>query len=687
MQVLSLNLLMDLVAVECELHANNHRTAFTTHLYRHVITYVLVNTKLSDLLLAELTQKYLAHYDDLRFFALSLINDLLSRPWQSWVSLALSRLQRPLVLRSSGAQKTISKPARLHLQDAEDEAEEKAAKKRRGSGHEAADDEEEEDEEEEVKEEQPESHAYFQAFSKNLLQVLLHFQSGTPLTETYFANGDKESVSEDKQSEGASKKRKQASGVALDRGDAGRVDRQHRMLARVWLAFLKLPLPMSVYKTVLLKLPTHLLPLLQNTSGAHHQKEFSNSSTSPLLLADFLTDSYNLGGVISLLSLHGLFILMQDYNLDYPNFYNKLYALLQPHVFHAKYRQRFFKLLDTFLSSTYIPVYLVAAFIKRLCYLCLTAPPSASYYAMALIFNLIRRHPATLPLIHRPSKPLTTLPASILAIIAAHPSTSTESPAAIAAAAAAAAAVRADTIRTAQRAAAAVVASSKKKQGFEIPDSKASDESRVVEEEKAAVVAESEPELEGLEVNDEIDDGEIQDVTGVDDSDAEDEEQPVVGAEADDSDLEASDDAEEPAALGDDADDDDQEEDEEKAEQRSKVEEAMKQFLRTEEMKGTDPYLPHQDQPQQCQAMASSLWEIKSLCNHYVYAVAKQAKIFEAPNAPRGEYNISEFITQTYNTMMEDEIKQKGEAKPALASHKPTSLFQNSQNHFSSWNM
>lgn len=36
---------------------------------------------------------------------------------------------------------------------------------------------------------------------------------------------------------------------------------------------------------------------------------------------------------------------------DYPNFYQKLYALLDRHVMHVKYRARFFRLLDTFLAS------------------------------------------------------------------------------------------------------------------------------------------------------------------------------------------------------------------------------------------------------------------------------------------------------------------------------------------------
>lgn len=37
---------------------------------------------------------------------------------------------------------------------------------------------------------------------------------------------------------------------------------------------------------------------------------------------------------------------------EYPDFYRKLYSLLDPSVFHVKYRARFFHLADLFLSSS-----------------------------------------------------------------------------------------------------------------------------------------------------------------------------------------------------------------------------------------------------------------------------------------------------------------------------------------------
>jgi U3 small nucleolar RNA-associated protein 19 len=84
-----------------------------------------------------------------------------------------------------------------------------------------------------------------------------------------------------------------------------------------------------------------------------------------------------LGGPLGLLALNGLFILITQYNLcvmldalssqyitamqltpphqclsDYPDFYTKLYSMVDRAVLHVKYRARFFRLTETFLSSS-----------------------------------------------------------------------------------------------------------------------------------------------------------------------------------------------------------------------------------------------------------------------------------------------------------------------------------------------
>lgn len=121
----------------------------------------------------------------------------------------------------------------------------------------------------------------------------------------------------------------------------------------------------------------------------------------PEMLMDFLTDSYNHGGSISLLALSGLFYLIQERNLDYPHFYTKLYSLLDPDLLHSKHRSRFFRLLNTFLESSHLPAALVASFIKRLSRLALNAPPPAIVFIVPYIYNLFRLHPTCTFMLHR----------------------------------------------------------------------------------------------------------------------------------------------------------------------------------------------------------------------------------------------------------------------------------------------
>ncbi|XP_074642696.1 nucleolar complex protein 4 homolog [Tubulanus polymorphus] len=160
---------------------------------------------------------------------------------------------------------------------------------------------------------------------------------------------------------------------------------QKRLFTLLWLEFLKQQLSVNIYKKVLVILHDKVMPYVSN----------------PLLLSDFLTISYNIGGAVSLLALNGLFVLIQKYNLNYPDFYPKLYSLLDPSVFHVKYQARFFYLTDLFLTSTHLPAYLVAAFIKKLSRLALTAPASSLSFLIPLVYNLIIRHPTCHCLIHR----------------------------------------------------------------------------------------------------------------------------------------------------------------------------------------------------------------------------------------------------------------------------------------------
>ncbi|KAL2831763.1 CBF/Mak21 family-domain-containing protein [Aspergillus cavernicola] len=152
-----------------------------------------------------------------------------------------------------------------------------------------------------------------------------------------------------------------------------------------WLAVLRNNLAQPLRKTLLRIMVHHIEPWFAR----------------PEFLMDFLTDSYNVGGATSLLALSGLFYLIQEKNLDYPQFYTKLYSLLDADLLHSKHRSRFLRLLNTFLASTHLPATLVASFIKRLSRLALNAPPTAIVAIVPFMYNLFKSHPTCTYMLHR----------------------------------------------------------------------------------------------------------------------------------------------------------------------------------------------------------------------------------------------------------------------------------------------
>ena len=158
-----------------------------------------------------------------------------------------------------------------------------------------------------------------------------------------------------------------------------------RQAQAAWLAVLKQDLTKDQRKNILGLMSSYIAPWFMK----------------PELLMDFLTDSYNTGGSTSLQALSGVFYLISERNLDYPDFYKKLYSLLDAGILHSKHRSKFFRLLDTFMSSTHLPAVLVASFLKRLSRLTLHAPPAGVVAVVPWIYNLLKKHPTTTFMIHR----------------------------------------------------------------------------------------------------------------------------------------------------------------------------------------------------------------------------------------------------------------------------------------------
>jgi len=167
-----------------------------------------------------------------------------------------------------------------------------------------------------------------------------------------------------------------------------------KYFSNCWILILKSKINTEQYKRVLTIIHDKVLPYL----------------SQPLMMTDFLLSSYNVGGSISLLALSGVFTLISKHNLEYPDFYTKLYQLFTPELLHVKYMARFFHLADIFLSSTHLPAYVVAAFCKKLARLSLTAPSTSIPMAIRFIHNMIFRHPALVKLIDNPESDMLSDP-------------------------------------------------------------------------------------------------------------------------------------------------------------------------------------------------------------------------------------------------------------------------------------
>lgn len=165
----------------------------------------------------------------------------------------------------------------------------------------------------------------------------------------------------------------------------------HRKVARdAWMAIFRSKLSLENRKQLLTICTAQILPWFSN-----HLE----------LLADFLTDSFDQGGSTSLLALSGLFHLITKKNLDYPDFYTKLYSLLDEDVLHSKHRSRFFRQIEIYMNSTHLPAAMVASFIKRFSRLALQAPPGAIVWIIPWVYNQLKQHPPCTFMLHRPYHP------------------------------------------------------------------------------------------------------------------------------------------------------------------------------------------------------------------------------------------------------------------------------------------
>ncbi|KAG0198449.1 hypothetical protein BGX28_008075 [Mortierella sp. GBA30] len=347
LQIPALKILLDLVKLESTYLSNlsgGHH--FANDLYYRIVDALLNCTNMSQPLLDEFTQKYFGFYDDLRFYFLKnaavIINTALG-----------SSSKKDAKAPHSKKQKTVHQapPEKLSLL-------------------------------------LENSFAVMETLKSMPTEAkeLDEFWTGNPDPngEKKEYTGESFGFSDDEEDETVEDLTKDASTKPIKRHPLLTLFNHQRVFSDCWIAILRLPFTTVIYKKTLLIVHKRIIPHLPQ----------------PTVLMDFLTDSYNAGGAISLLALKGLFILITEHNLDYPDFFKKLYMLFDRNLMHVKYRARFFSQVDIFLSSPLLPAQLVAAFIKRMARLALSSPPASIVIIVPLIYNLLKRHPTCMQLIH-----------------------------------------------------------------------------------------------------------------------------------------------------------------------------------------------------------------------------------------------------------------------------------------------
>lgn len=103
---------------------------------------------------------------------------------------------------------------------------------------------------------------------------------------------------------------------------------QSRIFEEAWIKFLRIPAPLTSgdYRRVLRRFPQRILPHLKH----------------PILVSDFLLESFDHQPAdssssfeIPVLALSSLFALIRDHGLDCPEFYVKLYRIIDANVFRS----------------------------------------------------------------------------------------------------------------------------------------------------------------------------------------------------------------------------------------------------------------------------------------------------------------------------------------------------------------
>lgn len=99
----------------------------------------------------------------------------------------------------------------------------------------------------------------------------------------------------------------------------------------------------------------------------------------------------------------------------------------------------------------------------------------------------------------------------------------------------------------------------------------------------------------------------------------------------------------------------------------------------------TDPYNHDETDPAKCNALSSSLWELKTLKQHYHPDVQEAVQVFHQP-FNKQEKDLNEIVDEDYSDMFNNELVAYEKEVQIPFAFKPTSLlFQKSTNSEDIW--
>lgn len=97
-------------------------------------------------------------------------------------------------------------------------------------------------------------------------------------------------------------------------------------------------------------------------------------------------------------------------------------------------------------------------------------------------------------------------------------------------------------------------------------------------------------------------------------------------------------------------------------------------YTRSKENIGIDPFDPEELDPQQTNAIDSSLWELHTLQDHYNSTVSSICRII-SEQFTKQQYNLEDFLDHGYVTMLESELKKDSKREPVVEWKIPKSIF------------